>query len=52
MIRDVMSPHTEPVALNILPDEVLQHILFFLSPRDILWNILRVSKRFSQLGMR
>jgi F-box protein 21 len=33
-----------------LPDEVLQHILFYLSPDDLLSNVQRVSKRFSRLA--
>lgn len=40
----------EPVSLNALPDEVLQHILFFVSPRDVLLNVQRASKRFNGLG--
>ena len=33
-----------------LPDEVLQHILFYLSPDDLLSNVQRLSKRFSRLA--
>ena len=36
--------------LDQLPDEVLQQILFFLSPKDILLTIQRTSKRFNRLG--
>ncbi len=33
-----------------LPDEVLQHILYYLSPSDLLSNVQRVSKRLSRLA--
>lgn len=33
-----------------LPDEVLQHILYYLSPTNLLSNVQRVSKRFSRLA--
>jgi F-box protein 21 len=33
-----------------LPDEVLQHILFYVSPSDLRANVQRVSKRFSRLS--
>jgi F-box protein 21 len=36
--------------LSQLPDEVLQHILFYLSPSDLLSNVQRISKRFSRLA--
>lgn len=38
------------VSLNHLPDEVLQQILFYLEPQDILRNVQRLSKRFHTLG--
>jgi F-box protein 21 len=38
------------ITLGRLPDEVLQHILSFCSPQDILVNIQRTSKRLSRLG--
>jgi F-box protein 21 len=37
-------------SLNALPDEVLQHILFYLSPQDTVLNVQRISKRFNRLG--
>jgi F-box protein 21 len=40
----------EPASLNSLPDEVLQNILYYVSPHDVLLNIKRVSKRFNGLG--
>lgn len=40
----------EPASLNSLPDEVLQHILYYVSPRDVLLSIQRVSKRLNGLG--
>jgi F-box protein 21 len=39
-----------PVSLTSLPDEVLQHILYFVSPNHVLQNVQRVSKRFYTLG--
>ena len=36
--------------LESLPDEVLQHILFYISPHDVLLNTQRVSKRFNRLA--
>ena len=39
-----------PPSLDALPDEVLQQILFYISPRDTLLNVQRVSKRFNRLG--
>jgi F-box protein 21 len=51
MIPDIKKAGIrEPVSLNALPDEVLQHILLFVPPRDVLLHIQRVSKRFNQLG--
>jgi F-box protein 21 len=41
---------TRPSAFDPLPDEVLQQILYFISPHDLLSNIHLVSKRFSRLG--
>ena len=35
---------------NVLPDEVLQHVLFYLSPQDIVLHVQRVSKRLSRLA--
>lgn len=37
------------ISFNDLPDEVLQHILYFLSPLDVLANTQNVSKRFNRL---
>lgn len=36
--------------INDLPDEVLQQVLYFLSPPDTLVNIQRLSKRFDRLS--
>jgi F-box protein 21 len=36
--------------LSELPDEVLQHILFYVSPSDLLSNVQPISKRFSRLA--
>ncbi|KAM3069928.1 hypothetical protein ACMFMF_008282 [Clarireedia jacksonii] len=43
-------PPTRASAFDPLPDEVLQQILYFISPHDLLRNIHLVSKRFSRLG--
>ncbi|KAG4433175.1 hypothetical protein IFR05_011335 [Cadophora sp. M221] len=40
----------KPLVLTALPDEVLQHILFYCQPHYVLLNIQRVSKRFNRLG--
>ena len=37
-------------SLNCLPDEILQQIFFFLSPKDNLATVQRTSKRFNRLG--
>ncbi len=37
------------ISFNDLPDEVLQHILYFLSPLDVFANTQNVSKRFNRL---
>jgi F-box protein 21 len=37
-------------ALSDLPDEVLQHILFYVSPHDLVANVQRLSKRFDRLA--
>ena len=37
-------------SLNALPDEVLQLVLFQLSPQDTVLNVQRVSRRFRRLG--
>jgi len=50
MTTNPMAGNTRPPSLAGLPDEVLQHILFYLSPRDILLNIQRVSKQLNGLG--
>lgn len=44
------SSATKPVSLNDLPDEVIQQILSYTSPRDTLVNISRISKRYNILG--
>jgi hypothetical protein len=41
--------HFQP-SLNNLPDEVLQHILYYLPPYDVLASVQRVSKRFQGLA--
>jgi F-box protein 21 len=38
------------IALDALPDEILQQILFHLSPQDTLLKVQRVSKRWSRLS--
>ena len=38
------------VSLDSLPDEVLQHILYYISPHEILANAQKVSRRFNRLG--
>ena len=40
----------EKPTLTILPDEVLQQVLSYVSPRDIILNVQRVSKRLDRLG--
>ena len=45
-----MSPHSVRVSLHALPDEVLQHILYYLSPQDILLNVQCLSQRFNTLA--
>lgn len=50
-----MTTHAEvhskyPTTLDCLPDEVLQHILYYVSPSDILVAIQQVSKRFNRLA--
>jgi F-box protein 21 len=40
----------EPASIKSLPDEVLQHILYYVSPRDVLLHIQRVSKRLNGLS--
>src|SRR4051812_7396613 len=37
-------------SLDVLPDEVLQHILFYITPRDTLLSVQQISKRFDRLG--
>jgi F-box protein 21 len=37
-------------AWSDLPDEVLQHVLFFVSPNDLLFNVQCISRRFSRLA--
>ena len=44
-----MSGHGRRVCLDSLPDEVLQHILYYLSPHDVLLNVQRLSQRFNAL---
>ncbi|KAK0106484.1 hypothetical protein ONS96_004111 [Cadophora gregata f. sp. sojae] len=39
----------EPLILTSLPDEVLQHILYFCPPNDVL-HVQSLSKRFNRLG--
>ncbi len=43
------SADTNP-SLNVLPDEIVQHILYYLSPHHVAHNIQRISKRFESLG--
>jgi hypothetical protein len=45
-----MTGHSLRVSLDALPDEVLQHILYYLSPQEMLLNIQRLSHRFNTLG--
>lgn len=45
-----MADGAHVATLNALPDEVLQHVLFYLSPQDTVLNLQRVSKRFNRLG--
>ncbi|PVH71848.1 YccV-like-domain-containing protein [Cadophora sp. DSE1049] len=40
----------EPLVLTSLPDEVLQHILAYCPPHDVLLHVQRLSKRFNRLG--
>lgn len=37
-------------SMGTLPDEILQLVLFHLTPQDTLLNVQRVSKRFHRLG--
>jgi F-box protein 21 len=46
---DTAGDHFQP-SLNSLPDEVLQHILYYLPPYDVLASLQRVSKRFQRLA--
>ena len=48
----VKEPATvrEPASISSLPDEVLQHILYYVSPHDVLLNLQRVSKRLNGLS--
>merc|ERR1712093_736618 len=46
--RDVGGMET--LVLTSLPDEVLQHILAYCPPHDVLLNVQRLSKRFNRLG--
>jgi F-box protein 21 len=39
-----------PPSLESLPDEVLRQILSYISPRAILVNVQRLSKRYNTLG--
>ncbi|KAI9643458.1 hypothetical protein NHQ30_008077 [Ciborinia camelliae] len=48
-----MAPNDSAIRVSgfaSLPDEVLQQILYYNSPHDILSNIQLVSKRFNRLG--
>jgi len=44
------SPNPFAPNLNSIPDELIQHILFYSPARDLLLNIQRVSKRFNRLS--
>lgn len=44
------SQVSEPASMNLLPDEVLQHILYYVSPHHLLSNVQLVSKRLHRLG--
>jgi F-box protein 21 len=46
---DIARNHLQP-SLNSLPDEVLQHILYYPSPHDVLASVQRLSKRFQRLA--
>lgn len=50
MIAKETTTVLEPASINALPDEVLQHILYYVSPRDLLLHIQLVSKRLHGLG--
>jgi len=41
---------SERPTLNTLPDEILQQVFCYVSPRDIILNVQRVSKRLERLG--
>lgn len=45
-----MNPQNAPPHFSDLPDEVVQHILLFLSPARIVENVQLVSKRFNRLS--
>jgi F-box protein 21 len=45
-----MARLAQVVGFSDLPDEVLQHILYYLSPSDLLSNIQRISKHFNRLS--
>jgi F-box protein 21 len=45
-----MANGTSLTSLNVLPDEILQLVLFHLSPQDTVLNVQRASKRFHRLG--
>ncbi|KAG9229742.1 Hemimethylated DNA-binding protein YccV like-domain-containing protein [Amylocarpus encephaloides] len=47
-----MPSLAKPPSLKELPDEVLQHILYFISPDDIIFNTLLVSKRLYALSIQ
>lgn len=45
-----MDGEAGPLDLDSLPDEILQHILSYCSPQDIVESVQRTSKRFKQLS--
>lgn len=49
-MRLEMSSARGPFTLINLPDEVLQHVLYFMTPLDTCWNVQRVCKHLQSLG--
>ncbi|KAG9249169.1 Hemimethylated DNA-binding protein YccV like-domain-containing protein [Calycina marina] len=45
-----MASVQEATTLNVLPDEVLQHVLFYIPAQDIIENVQLACKRFHRLG--
>lgn len=45
-----LAPAERPKSLDDLPDEILQHILYYVPPQDVLLNVQGASRRLHDLS--